>query len=115
MTVDKEAIKVRLEAATPGPWEWWGDELRAKLDLDSPIVGEPMVGGCGEPEWDVSAADADLIAHAPADIAALLAELELAETCAKQLRDHVRGGSSALDCDACSRAVEIWEVGNDRS
>lgn len=112
MTVDREAIKARLEAATPGPWEWWGDELRANLDMDTPIVGEPMVGGCGEPEWDISAADANLIAHAPVDIAALLHELDLAEMCAKQLRDHVSGSSHLLDCDACRRSVEMWETGH---
>src|SRR5579885_1842309 len=46
-----ERARALLAAATPGPWEWWGDELRALLELDAPIVGEPMVDGFGEPAW----------------------------------------------------------------
>jgi hypothetical protein len=55
-----------LAAATPGPWSWTGNELRAESDGSTTVVGEPMVGGWGEPEWDISEADAALVAAAPA-------------------------------------------------
>lgn len=74
-----DEIAARLEAATPGPWEAYGTTVAA-------MTGPGECGGCSglpspahEPAclWsEVAGAgelDADLIAHAPADLAALLA------------------------------------------
>lgn len=67
-----EAIRARLAAATPGPWTLpyhdgalAGPHGASLLGLD--VDGMAIV-------W--ARADAELIAHAPADIAALLAEVE---------------------------------------
>lgn len=66
--LDLEPIKARLAAAAPGPWyvtseDGIGDERGAAI-----AVG-PYGVGIDEP-------DAALIAHAPTDIAALIAEVE---------------------------------------
>ncbi len=83
--LDLDSIKARCEAATPGPWRWWdASELRSLVfeddphldDLSAPIVGEPIMGGFGEPEWDISVADAEFIAHAREDVPALVAEVK---------------------------------------
>lgn len=62
-------IRARLDAATPGPWV-----------VTPPREGKRSSGvrrGRLEIAWSVYATeDADLIAHAPADIAWLLAEVE---------------------------------------
>lgn len=65
-----DEIAGRLEAATPGPWT---------VDVQGPDwarVTTPSGGalGCGDAVGDASffTRDADLIAHAPADLAALL-------------------------------------------
>lgn len=71
-----DAIRERLADATPGPWVWLGE-----AELASPTIPEP------EDEDDYqhitnedgqidSSDDADLIEHAPDDLADLLAEVE---------------------------------------
>lgn len=76
MALNLEPIKERLEAATPGPW-----------DFDTiPETGESRVvvrSNTGDPMLDVSVAthgvsaeDAEFIAHAPEDIRALIGELK---------------------------------------
>ena len=69
-------IRARLEAATPGPWH---------VAHTDGAVGKAEVTGedrAGNPIWeqihiaDTGPVDVDFIAHAPTDIAALLAEVE---------------------------------------
>jgi hypothetical protein len=77
--MDIEAIKRRLEAATSGPWEAIDDDTRAggiyvqacpdRLRDDGRwICGEIDNGG----DAQVNQSNGELIAHAPADITALL-------------------------------------------
>ena len=83
MTLDLDPIRARLAAATPGPWE------RVPA-----IVSDTRPADCYDiwaaDDWlcaNIHHTDAALIANAPADMAALLAEVErLRETVA-----HVRG------------------------
>ena len=77
MTVDTEAIRERLAAATPGPWEadtsdctmndrnQWGIR-RGRNPGENPAHLRSVM----------STPDADPIAHAPADLAALCDEME---------------------------------------
>jgi hypothetical protein len=73
--IDLDAIEDRLGAATPGPWEWasstWllGPKHAEVLDVRADIDrhGAPVV------EMEGDDADRALIAHAPADLAALVA------------------------------------------
>jgi hypothetical protein len=83
--VDLAAIEARLTAATPGPWEWhYGNDYNNTDHLVSMAEGlgtkDPIICHFGNnsyverrsgiaPDDD----DEDLIAHAPTDIAALLA------------------------------------------
>lgn len=65
---DKELAEIRgrLAAATPGPWKWEYGQLVSKNDE---VMDEPGINKPSDP-------DAIFIANAPADIAALLAEIE---------------------------------------
>ena len=78
-TFDLEPIKERLAAATPGPWEMsydaddkWTSITGQPYDDGGQWLVCPEVATCeGEPD-----ADSTFIAHAPEDIAALVAEVE---------------------------------------
>jgi hypothetical protein len=65
--IDLEAIKGRLAAATPGPW--YVDESLRGVEAQTHGYPVEIVAWTGR-------ADAVLIAHAPGDIAALVAEVE---------------------------------------
>lgn len=69
--IDKQAIKARLDAATPGPWKHfvWDQE---HLVRDG--NGRCIVDAVG-----LSLPNANFIANAPTDIGALLAEIERLE------------------------------------
>lgn len=81
--LDLDAIKARLEMATDGPWEWnprrtvlegWaGDPAVYRYTTE---VLEVLVDpGTPVDVW-LSDDDANFIAHAPTDVAALIAEVE---------------------------------------
>lgn len=87
-------IKARVEAATPGPWQHFPppvNRLVAGGDNHSIEVAACRILG--------GAADADLIANAPADLAHLLAELDAIEahlaSDRARLREDSRGMSTA--------------------
>ena len=61
-----DAIRARLEAATPGPWER-NDQHTKQRGIAGPL------GLCAT-AWEDG--DAEFIAHAPGDVAWLLARVE---------------------------------------
>jgi hypothetical protein len=73
---DFKAIRARLEAATPGPWEWNDlgemESVHREKDEDGiGFTGDAIIetdGGCYGPREN----DRAFIANAPTDIAALL-------------------------------------------
>ena len=81
-TLDLEPIKERLAAATPGPWDF--HVLPQSVGITVATIHSeqgpretcwtadlpPEIGGMGTEK------DAEFIAHAPEDIAALVAEVE---------------------------------------
>lgn len=96
-----DEIKKRLEAATPGPWESKWDTQRFQRDgypwstfAIGPMHGipeDPSQGADKVRYLEVASrrnADADLIAHAPTDIAALLAEVARLREDAKKIQDE---------------------------
>lgn len=90
-----EAIRQRLGAATPGPWRWWTSCSYRRLSSDATgRDGDVLRGDIqrhdGHPDVICSEADKALIAHAPADIAALLVEVERLTKREAMLRDQVR-------------------------
>lgn len=100
--LDLDAIKARLAAATPGPWTVSPNvqprgvaavaEVNTVLILSSgPLYGSPMQ-------------DASLIAHAPTDLRALVAEVE-------RLRAAIARHRDAAGWKASGKSdVELWEV-----
>jgi hypothetical protein len=93
MTNDIEQIRKRLEAATPGPWHALPPDDGTSY---FPINGQDFKGRYGVENKSravfyasgfCTANDADFIAHAPADIRFLLAELEATQ---KQLADALK-------------------------
>jgi hypothetical protein len=78
--LDLEPIKARLVAATPGPWRP-DDEFGPRYVATDPYgkgfwnVWICTPGHEGDGGWEREE-DADLACHAPADIAALIAEVE---------------------------------------
>lgn len=93
MTDDNLAeIRRRLEGATPGPWRVEADENGAHIVADRvPEHPYPSFSFCVAEMWDYPLYDvhrtATFIAHAPEDIAALLAENERLRTA----RTHLQG------------------------
>ena len=74
-----DAIRTRVEAATPGEWWWYGPphsysggEQLVTTDDKKPILWTELASDRIEAEH----ADADLIANAPADVRALLTEVD---------------------------------------
>ena len=78
--LDLAPIRARLEAATPGPWSEAGSVPRAIVAAHNADINllSLYTFGDGDGPYAVVASqdDAALIAHAPTDIAALLAEVE---------------------------------------
>lgn len=66
--LDLDAIEARLKAITPGEWHYWspGEEERFRVDIEGRWIAFKV--------WDEN--DAQFIANAPADIAALLQRVE---------------------------------------
>ena len=94
--IDKEAIKTRLDAATPGPWKESKSNgavvsnrptcrYKSKEEAD---VDRKYYGGYPICESAISF-DRELIAHAPTDKADLLAEVERLEQERDELRAHI--------------------------
>ena len=79
-TLDLEPIKERLAAATPGPWRVWHDPDPSKVR--STAVETAWCYGDIEGDTELitdylpTGADAEMIANAPEDIAALISEVE---------------------------------------
>lgn len=87
---ERDAIRARLAAATPGPWHVSNDGLKVWLAVC--VVGQrrlilPQADSIllahGKP-------DAEFIAHAPADMRALLAEVERLRNALRTALDECR-------------------------
>ena len=115
--LDLEPIKRRLAEATPGPWEaigigsegfdvvagvgWNYPEKREKLGWSGHITD--VRNG---KSWDGIRANAYLIASAPTDIAALVAEVErLRAIC--ESTSAIAHGSSMYDDDTWAEIGEV--------
>ena len=79
-TLDLGPIKERLAEATPGPWRVWRDPDPTKVRATA--VETAWCHGDIEGDTELitdylpTDADAEMIAHAPSDLAALVAEVE---------------------------------------
>ena len=101
--LDLDPIRARLAAATPGPWENdGGGEVGQHWSSPQPLASivsteVSCMAYCygGSAAGVIRDEDADFIAHAPTDIAALLAEVE-------RLRKHI----SIIERRCCDGCVE---------
>lgn len=99
--LDLQLIKARLAAATPGPWKVEPAESAegSFIATMGPIFIMPPTQHLAR-----YADDADLIAHAPTDIAALVAEVERLRAAIKA---HERAGRK-ISNNPHDR--ELWEL-----
>ena len=102
--IDLDAIKARLTAAIPGPW-YVDESLRG---VEAQAYGYPVevVAWTGR-------AEAVLIAHAPADIGALIAEVERLRSINDEYllemgRQHAKLREQALEAKRERAAVVAW-------
>jgi hypothetical protein len=80
MTTPLDAIRARLAAATPGPWFWVEPHAVIHRIVDDPRIAHVEVPVAAiEGLFSMRHRNGDFIAHAPADIAALLAVAQAAE------------------------------------
>ncbi len=108
MTDRLTEIRARLAAATPGPWERWKDGMRvwSRVPPDAPF-------GVDVADVYASHATADLIAHAPADIAFLLSENEALREQIGFLNEDA-GESRLVVKSPQERVWEVWRTTRDR-
>ena len=113
-TFDLEPIKERLAAATPGPWEMsydaddkWTSITGQPYDDGGQWLVCPEVATCeGEPD-----ADSTFIAHAPEDIAALVAEVERLREQVEAVKKIVRSpGITTVKGSPADRIMRALEV-----
>lgn len=95
-----KAIQERLAKATPGEWYVDGssaDDILVRYGVpndeddaeDDPNLGQ-VVANFVDPSFDIAAANADLTANAPADLAYLLSQLSVAVAEGERLREALR-------------------------
>ncbi|GAB3622560.1 hypothetical protein GCM10027418_06420 [Mariniluteicoccus endophyticus] len=83
------AIKARLDAATPAPWGLtYGVNERTRLWSDATGYTDDVIALDPTTERGTPSADMEFIAHAPTDIAALVARVEELEALLAAIRDH---------------------------
>lgn len=86
LTVALQAIRTRLKKATPGPWHVHGRIFQIYSGTRIPGKNYPELNYMDVPSIRPKE-DADFIAHAPTDIAHLLALVEAGEEMAQFLQD----------------------------
>jgi hypothetical protein len=102
-----DEIQARLDAATPGPWGHWPEAGTIEIiGTDEPGSSEPRspfvliasevrpAKGWGEEIYAGPEPDADLIAHAPTDLATLI---EFARRVEAVLDDHDSTNEQVFD------------------
>lgn len=115
MSIDLDAIKARIAARTPGGWElgdgWvYTDPI---YDDDTRLTPIGRAAKFADPErqaaeWERVRHDLELIAHAPTDLAALVAEVKRLRTFvdgARLLHRPVEIEPSSTICGECSHRM----------
>jgi hypothetical protein len=103
VTVDLEAIRARLAAATPGPWFAGTTNHVFQADVGNVCAVFPHGADIGEH-------NTYLIAHAPADIAALLDRCDQLEQAGNTLAAAI-APLVGPDSDV-SHFISAWEIGH---
>lgn len=109
------AIEARLQAATPGPWRWDRDESDDEdcggfRGPDGRLLcyfgrSEQYYRTQGEEPHDQ---DRALIAHAPTDLAALVAEVRRWRTWARENEAHINGACTIASIHGAPYQGKPW-------
>lgn len=99
--IDLDPIKARLAAATPGPWTPVETHKQSATDsfFSVAVVGRREVRATIPSQARPDERDAALIASAPADLAALVAEVERLREALANLLDAWNDYQPSLDFD----------------
>ena len=109
--IDIDEIEARLKAATPGPW-------LVAYDADHPMNGGMpfnfVVATIGNDTIaeDLCGDDARFIAHAPEDVAALIAEVRRLSAENARLREEVVRLQDLVNCDCDSETRKALDRAN---
>ena len=95
--MDREQIRARAEAATPGPWTHYHEDGDDDCEFYCPSIDGVTVPGHRYPTWLIDATNADFIAHARTDIPDLLAAIGRVLALHEQAAD-----SEGVFCEHCS-------------
>lgn len=117
--LDTAAIEARLAAATPGPWTLRYDGWTIRDSRGNRQIAHTYGRDGSLVEQQVN--DADLIAHAPTDIRALLDEVERLRAALTRLRDcdwvitpHDRmdavRDTARAEAEAAKAELETWQM-----
>ena len=113
MTLDLDPIRARLAAATPGPWEYrpfTEIDPDGAFDLAHVVADDPddpagdQVSVCAS----IMRPDADLIANAPTDMAALVAEVERLRVAVWRVREVHSLQVSSVWGEVCEECVDAY-------
>lgn len=117
--LDLEAIRQRVEAATPAPWaameydDTPGDEGVCLLGAAATVTGQHMIGYFHVGTRQQQEADGAFTAHAREDVPALLAEIERLREVVAGVADYIDHESAhkfwRVDCPACDLRVVLSE------
>ena len=105
MTLYLDPIRARLAAATPGPWEV--DECSEETTVI--VAGSDLTIICSElwQGWE-GTQDAALIANAPTDMAALVAEVERLRVAVWRVREVHSLQVSSVWGEGCEECVDAY-------
>ena len=95
-------IEARLSVATPGPWvEWHENGTPGQLEAYNcpPATGAFLIDYGAD--WDQKQKDATFIAHTPADVAYLLAELRKAREALTRVEGFLDNDEDKLYAAIC--------------
>lgn len=110
MSAFLDAVQARLEAATPGPWKPY---RTGKWEHDNYVVREDLAGVAMQYALVWQPGDAELIAHAPSDLAALLAVVRALVEARGDLNHHHshmvpgRWDKDGSPCEVCARVGRL--------
>lgn len=88
--MSRESIRARVEAATPGPWRWGGNVDNREVYLSTVAHGRIFIMRY----HDNMRPNVLMVAHAPADLAALLAVADAAAEMLDEVVCHATSGGT---------------------
>lgn len=115
-SLDLAAITARLQAITPGPWHAWDRGIGWEIHQGRECAETGCIEINNQFRETFGESDAQFIAHAPADVAALLTEVaelhDALERCGKRAGRHLARAKSA-EAEVERLREELRKTSND--